>query len=1066
MGADDDVPIDPVLIERFANGNGTVFVGAGISSSSGMPLWGELMAPLKTDLGDAIHEHASNLDIAELYETKYCRSELVRYLKKSLEKVSFQLTKTHELIVRLPVKRIYTTNFDDLLEQASSRQGIRRNVISDASQVAFADTSALSIIKLHGDLNHESSLVIGSDDYYSYFTKNPSVSDLLKVELQTHTVLFLGYSFSDLNLGMILGRVAAHSGQVRPLLYSLQLRPKELATLALDRRGVKVIPVDADPNTPEAHEKIENWLRCFKRQLIQHERRRSQAESAAAPASWRSSVPSHHFSIMRLGLQRKLDDGIHSDFRVVVVKGEAGIGKTQLVASAVEDSFYSGSVNIAGDAFEKVIWLGPSTTPGTESHTLDGILDAITNRLDSFLLVGGQKNFSKLHSIDRLLQEHKVVVVIEDLEEMSPADIADGKGKEIKKIKAWLQSTGPFAKPASRIVVTSRTLLLPGFVIECERLAQSDRRAMLDELFKQLLLGRNFPAGLTDQNFDAVAEYTFGNPQAMKMALGLLNGVGPDGVTDAIRDLSILIGRKAGLTVESITECWKLQDLSNYLGVKIELAFESIMSIMLGALCGAWIPGRVNWSAEVDWKSQLDAVMHLPDPQLSPVVRVLKATLVFPPGLPVPSHLLAQTVGATPDEVFRDATRACVTFGMLEYDAQRDEYCVDRITRGLLDKLGLTDPAYGSVLAGCLLDYLDREDVINRRRDIGVPYWSALVRDEMTKVDPLWPIIAHVMRTVKVPGIVARFVLLLVHYMDSRFLNAERKEFVKEAITDLENNGTGNEATLALLKIDALAWTCMEEKDYEGANQLVTAGLALNLTGDISLVAIGKTWQARIAYADDRVAVGDAGQLMKEARDALRPVQESMPWITVRLKMIEGDLELAKRPEEALKHYREAERLTQRYGGEGDGYQTGPRIGLSLLKLWDSETVKLLELERKHNEAYEQSQSSATAVPQQTLADYKRECAAIETNRESHLKSAEQMFRKLEMNQHVPVARLYGKYGLALIAARRNSTREVIVKLQLVHQEISFRHKGNVLLKLAESLYQETMSDGGSAVVE
>ena len=241
---DDDALIDPVLVERFANGNGTIFVGSGISSSAGMPLWGELMAPLRTDLGAEIDPHANYLDIAELYETKYSRSELVRYLKNSLDKPGFQLTKAHELIVSLPVKRIYTTNFDDLLEQASSRQGIRRNVISDATQVAFADTSTLSIIKLHGDLNHETSLVIGSSDFYSYFTKNPSVADLLKVELQTHTILFLGYSFSDVNLNMILGKVADHSGSVRPLLYALQLQPKPLATLALDRRGVKVIDID------------------------------------------------------------------------------------------------------------------------------------------------------------------------------------------------------------------------------------------------------------------------------------------------------------------------------------------------------------------------------------------------------------------------------------------------------------------------------------------------------------------------------------------------------------------------------------------------------------------------------------------------------------------------------------------------------------------------------------------------------------------------------------------------------------------------------------------------------
>jgi NAD-dependent SIR2 family protein deacetylase len=177
--------IDPVLIERFAHGNGTVFVGAGISLGSRLPSWRELMEPLKIDLGEEVDASASYLEIAELYESKHSRRDLVEYLKDRLGDVRFELTKAHELIVGLPVQRIYTTNFDNLLEQASSKRRLNRNVIIDASHIGFSDTSRLSIIKLHGDLSDINSLVISASDYYGYFTKNPAVADLLKVELQT-----------------------------------------------------------------------------------------------------------------------------------------------------------------------------------------------------------------------------------------------------------------------------------------------------------------------------------------------------------------------------------------------------------------------------------------------------------------------------------------------------------------------------------------------------------------------------------------------------------------------------------------------------------------------------------------------------------------------------------------------------------------------------------------------------------------------------------------------------------------------------------------------------------------
>lgn len=100
--------IDPVLIERFAQGNGAVFVDAGISLGSRLPSWRELMEPLRIDLGDEVDRHATYIEIAELYESKHSRRDLVDNLKDRLGDVRFELSKAEELIVGLPVQRIYT----------------------------------------------------------------------------------------------------------------------------------------------------------------------------------------------------------------------------------------------------------------------------------------------------------------------------------------------------------------------------------------------------------------------------------------------------------------------------------------------------------------------------------------------------------------------------------------------------------------------------------------------------------------------------------------------------------------------------------------------------------------------------------------------------------------------------------------------------------------------------------------------------------------------------------------------------------------------------------------------
>jgi hypothetical protein len=83
------IDIDPVLVERFAHGNGTVFVGAGISLGSRLPSWGALMDHLKTDLGKEINPSTDYLHIAELFETKHSRLVLVQYLKDRLAMCAF-----------------------------------------------------------------------------------------------------------------------------------------------------------------------------------------------------------------------------------------------------------------------------------------------------------------------------------------------------------------------------------------------------------------------------------------------------------------------------------------------------------------------------------------------------------------------------------------------------------------------------------------------------------------------------------------------------------------------------------------------------------------------------------------------------------------------------------------------------------------------------------------------------------------------------------------------------------------------------------------------------------------
>lgn len=79
--------------------------------------------------------------------------------------------------------------------------------------------------------------------------------------------------------------------------------------------------------------------------------------------------------------------------------------------------------------------------------------------------------------------------------------------------------------------------------------------------------------------------------------------------------------------------------------------------------------------------------------------------------------------------------------------------------------------------------------------------------DRMRNIDPEWSCIQAAIDWAS-DGELVEFVTLLVHYMDSRFLNKERIEYVSRALTALRKLNRKEEE--ALFHIDALGWTFVE----------------------------------------------------------------------------------------------------------------------------------------------------------------------------------------------------------------------------------------------------------------
>lgn len=121
---------------KFAlNGEAILFLGAGfsiggISKKGELKVGAGLSHAICKELGIAESDNLTITASRYLYDDncKKSLSEFIVFLQEELECVD--TTKEQDIIISLPWKRIYTTNYDNAVEVSSKKQGIERSSIT------------------------------------------------------------------------------------------------------------------------------------------------------------------------------------------------------------------------------------------------------------------------------------------------------------------------------------------------------------------------------------------------------------------------------------------------------------------------------------------------------------------------------------------------------------------------------------------------------------------------------------------------------------------------------------------------------------------------------------------------------------------------------------------------------------------------------------------------------------------------------------------------------------------------------------------------------------------------
>ena len=222
-----------------------IFAGAGVSANSGIPTWNQLIEKMKQEMPDSIAQETDALKLAQLYKDSRGHKEYMDKVKEVLLFNKAVPNKLHERILELNPTHIITTNYDDLIEQELSNEFLQFDVIREDKDIPLMATQN-ALIKMHGDFAADN-IVLTESDYLNYKNNFPLIRAYVQALFASKLVLFVGFSFADLNLKMILNELHNILSENMQRAYLLSCEePEDVTKQYFEKKGINILYFSED----------------------------------------------------------------------------------------------------------------------------------------------------------------------------------------------------------------------------------------------------------------------------------------------------------------------------------------------------------------------------------------------------------------------------------------------------------------------------------------------------------------------------------------------------------------------------------------------------------------------------------------------------------------------------------------------------------------------------------------------------------------------------------------------------------------------------------------------------
>jgi|GEM_PF-2138578 len=391
--------IPPDLIEQFARGNGVLIAGTGLARSAGLPGWAELFAPLADRMGLPPERRLDPLKVAQYVENDSGRPALIEHVQVQIDRPSLTPTETHRQLAHLGARTWVVTGFDDLSERAVRDRGERTVEVVRDQNLPYASSEAVTILKLHGDIQQPDTLVLTRSDYDSYFHRFPHIREKLASLLLEKTCLFVGYDVDDPDFNQLCATLTYDLQNHKRLAYALFANLDRFSLTDLRQRQIIAVNLEAD-STAIARERTEQWLAELNQCVAEARTRALRSVTPRPTPIITNLLPLKSKPVGRDLELAQLRTYLIERASPIVIEGASGMGKSSLAHAATY-------ALLNENQFDAIIWWSAKYLPKPLAELLD-----LIGRLLGGGGEGGQSFYGGEEGAYRLLAQQRVLLVV------------------------------------------------------------------------------------------------------------------------------------------------------------------------------------------------------------------------------------------------------------------------------------------------------------------------------------------------------------------------------------------------------------------------------------------------------------------------------------------------------------------------------------------------------------------------------------------------------------------------------------------------------------------------------